>query len=136
MNSRLTIFSISVLFFLIACPSRSCFAQAASKKKISRGQNKKAIPDIVGLRLGDAKTVLRASGINIGAIVYGQIYKADTLDEFVLYRQYPPSKNADSSINYVGKNLLVDVWVENRRVNADSLIQNTRNIKGARRNDL
>ncbi len=70
---------------------------------------KMLVPNLVGLTYGEAKTLLEASGILVGAIIPDQGTK-DTLAAFI-WKQSPPRFDDQKEPVYIQSGQLMDLWV-------------------------
>jgi beta-lactam-binding protein with PASTA domain len=76
------------------------------------------VPSLIGLTVAEAKTVLEANGISIGAIIpTGHI--ADTSAAFV-YKQNPPKFNEDKEPMYIKSGQLMDLFISSEMIILDS----------------
>ncbi len=78
------------------------------------------VPSVLGLTLREAKTLLEAEGINVGAIVVDPGTK-DTLAGFI-YKQNPPKYTEDKQPNYIQSGQLMDLYVSPFMKSSDSTI--------------
>lgn len=67
------------------------------------------VPSVTGLTLGDAKVLLEANGIVIGAIIADPGTR-DTLGAFV-YKQNPPKLTEDNQPNFIQSGQLMDLYI-------------------------
>jgi len=81
------------------------------------------VPELFGITLGEAKTVLEAQGITLAAIIpTGSI--TDTAKAFI-YKQNPPARNDDGQINVIQPGQIMDVWISATAPQPDSSSVNT-----------
>jgi eukaryotic-like serine/threonine-protein kinase len=77
------------------------------------------VPNLYGLTLEEAKSVLEQKGITLAAVLpTGQI--TDTLKAFV-YKQNPDVRNDESQSNYIQPGQTMDVWISSNPPERDSL---------------
>lgn len=87
------------------------------------GEERIIVPSIIGLTLSEAKILLEASGVEIGAIIADQGI-TDTAAAFV-YQQNPPRYNEDKEPLYIQSGQLMDIWVsKEKKVIKDSTVTN------------
>lgn len=74
------------------------------------------IPELVGMTYAEAKSVLDASGVSVGALITNGAI-TDTLGAFV-FRQNPPRFNndADKILMYIQSGQLIDLWISQEPV--------------------
>lgn len=82
------------------------------------GDQQFVVPNIVGMTYSEAKSVLAANGIGIGAIVAYNI--EDTASAYI-YRQNPERYNAEKKFRYIRSGQLMDVWLQQERPVSDTL---------------
>lgn len=82
------------------------------------GQNEFAVPVIVGLTYGQARAMLSANGINIGAVVLDDGV-TDTVNAYI-YRQSPTRYDDDRKIAHIRPGQLMDVWLSLQKPAGDS----------------
>jgi beta-lactam-binding protein with PASTA domain len=73
------------------------------------GEQEYVVPNLVGMRFGEAKATLAANGIGIGAVVAHGV--EDTLAAYI-YRQNPERFNEEKKYRYIRPGQLVDVWLQ------------------------
>ena len=72
------------------------------------GEREFAVPDIIGMRFGDAKQMLESSGLGFG-VVMGDI--TDTLNSFI-YWQNPGRFDDDKKLQHIRSGQLMDVKLQ------------------------
>ncbi|MEO6229748.1 MAG: PASTA domain-containing protein [Ferruginibacter sp.] len=83
------------------------------------------VPDMVGLTFGEAKTLLEADGINLGAVIVDAGVK-DTAAAFV-YKQNPPRFTEEKRSLYIRSGQLMDLYLSAVMINTrDSTDSNTK----------
>jgi beta-lactam-binding protein with PASTA domain len=82
------------------------------------------VPNLYGLTLEEAKSVLEQKGITLAAVLpTGSII--DTLKAFV-YKQNPDVKNDESKSNFIQPGQTMDVWISSAAPAPDSLQNNSK----------
>jgi beta-lactam-binding protein with PASTA domain len=82
------------------------------------GQNEFAVPNIVGLKLIQAKAMLEANGLSILSIVAeGDV--TDSLNAYI-YKQEPNRYNGDGKVQHIRSGQTMDVWLSLQRPVTDS----------------
>lgn len=82
------------------------------------GKTEFAVPVIVGLPFGQAKALLEANGIGIGAIITtGEV--TDTLNAWI-YKQNPERFDEDGKLQHIRPGQTMDVWLQLERPVTDS----------------
>ena len=69
-----------------------------------------AVPDLFGLSLEEARTLLQANGLNTGLVI-ALPEVTDTLAAFV-YRQMPPRVTEDGRVNRIRGGQTIDLWLQ------------------------
>ena len=69
-----------------------------------------AVPDLFGLTLEEAKTLLQANGLNTGLVI-ALPDVTDTSAAFV-YRQMPPRVTEDGRVNRIRGGQTIDLWLQ------------------------
>lgn len=80
-----------------------------------------AVPDLVGMPYGEAKSLLDGNGISLGAVIAdGAI--SDTASAYVI-KQRPDRLDQDNMLIYIRSGQLMDVWISQqmRMLETDSL---------------
>lgn len=67
------------------------------------------VPDLLGLTLREAQTVLEQTGLGLAAVI-AEPGTSDTLGAYV-YKQNPPRYTEDSKAVYIQSGQLVDLWI-------------------------
>ncbi len=69
------------------------------------------VPDLIGMTFGEAKAILDADGLSVGAMITDAGI-SDTLAAFI-YRQNPPryTKDEQKMLMYIQSGQLVDLWL-------------------------
>ena len=81
------------------------------------------VPELYGITLGGAKTVLESQGITLAAIIpTGPI--TDTLKAFI-YKQNPPARNDEGQLNVIQPGQIMDVWISASAPQPDSSVIDT-----------
>jgi len=76
------------------------------------------VPELYGITLGEAKTVLESQGITLAAIIpTGPI--TDTLKAFI-YKQNPQARNDEGQLNVIQPGQIMDVWISASALQPDS----------------
>lgn len=76
------------------------------------------VPSVVGLTVAEAKTLLEANGITIGAVISTGVIR-DTATAFV-YKQIPPKFNEDKQPTYIKSGQLMDLFISPEMIILDS----------------
>ena len=78
------------------------------------------VPELYGITLGEAKTVLESQGITLAAIIpTGPI--SDTLKAFI-YKQNPQARNNEGQLNVIQPGQIMDVWISANAPQPDSSV--------------
>jgi eukaryotic-like serine/threonine-protein kinase len=86
------------------------------------GDDDMSVPDLVGMRYGEAKTYLEAHGL--GSVIIPEKNIKDTLNAFI-FRQNPERLTEDKKVNRIRQGQIIDLWLsKERRVIADSTQNN------------
>ena len=110
---------IGFLFlFIFITGNLSVFAQAVKKA---------TVPDVVGMTLKDARKIIRAKNMEIGAIIYTD-EPGNTGNLFII-KQAPAAINTKGTANLILKQKLIDLWVVSTIFLVDSLQKPPRKIK-------
>jgi len=76
------------------------------------------VPELFGITLGEAKSVLESQGITLAAIIpTGPI--TDTLKAFI-YKQNPQARNDEGQLNVIQPGQIMDVWISASTPQPDS----------------
>lgn len=77
-----------------------------------------AVPDLVGMKYTDAKTMIDAAGVNFGAkVVDPDVH--DTLNAYI-YRQSPERYTEDKRMNRIRAGQMIDIWLSVQQPSKDS----------------
>jgi len=76
------------------------------------------VPNIVGMTYSQARQILSANGIGIGAVVAYNV--EDTASAFI-YRQNPERYNEEKKYRYIRSGQLMDVWLQQDKPVSDSI---------------
>lgn len=82
------------------------------------GQNQFAVPDLTGLTLLQARTLLESNGLIVGAVIADPEVK-DTLNAFI-YKQSPPRYDDEKKLLHIRPGQMMDVWLSLQKPVADS----------------
>jgi beta-lactam-binding protein with PASTA domain len=84
------------------------------------GQNEFAVPNLVGLSLGNAKMLLQSNGLNIGSVVPNNDV-TDTLNAFIFW-QRPTRFDQDGKMMHIRAGQMIDVGVSVQKPVLDSTV--------------
>lgn len=84
------------------------------------GQNEFAVPNLIGMTLGNARTLLQSHGLNTGSVV-PDADVTDTLNAFI-HAQRPARLDQDGKIMHIRAGQMIDVWVGVQRQSPDSTL--------------
>lgn len=76
------------------------------------------VPQLIGLTVGDARTILQSQGIVLASII-GSSNVQDTASAYV-YRQNPDTKDFQGNPNYIQPGQTMDIWIQVDRPVMDS----------------
>jgi beta-lactam-binding protein with PASTA domain len=82
------------------------------------GQNQFAVPDLTGLTLLQAKTLLESNGLIVGAVIADPQVR-DTMNAFI-YKQSPPRYDDEKKLLHIRPGQMMDVWLSLQRPVTDS----------------
>ncbi|MBK9569058.1 MAG: PASTA domain-containing protein [Chitinophagaceae bacterium] len=74
------------------------------------GKREFTVPVITGMRYGDAKEILEANGIVIGAIIT-DANVSDTLNAWI-YKQNPERFGEEKRLQHIRSGQTIDVWLQ------------------------
>ena len=83
------------------------------------GQQKFPVPNLVGMTYCDARSLLRANGLDFASVI-GNEDVTDTCNAYI-YKQLPQRYDAESNFRYIRPGQLMDVWLQVDRPFVDSL---------------
>ena len=101
-----------VFLFSFVCMTGNLSVSAQAVKKTT-------VPDVVGMKVKEAKKKIRSKNMQIGAIIYAS--NAEYSDSSIVIKQNPSAKNANGTSNLILKQKLIDLWVANLQNSADTL---------------
>lgn len=87
------------------------------------GQDEFAVPDLIGLTYGEAKTILEGNGLGIGAVVFDNDVR-DSINAYV-YQQRPERMTPDNRVIRIRQGQFIDLFLGTKKPErpVDSIIQ-------------
>ena len=82
------------------------------------GKTEFVVPRIVGLTFGQAKALLEANGLVMGAVIASDI--TDTMNAYI-YKQMPERYNEDHHVQHIRPGQTMDVWLQVEKPLTDSI---------------
>jgi len=82
------------------------------------GKTEFVVPRIVGLTFGQAKALLEANGLVMGAVIASDI--SDTMNAYI-YKQMPERYDEDRHIQHIRPGQTMDVWLQMEKPLTDSI---------------
>ena len=80
------------------------------------------VPDLVGMKFGEAKTLLEQNGIGIGAVITEGIIK-DSAAAFI-FKQNPDKLNEEKQPIFIQSGQLMDVWISSQMIYLKDTVTN------------
>jgi len=118
-------------FLFVLC----CATSQAQEPGKGTSQKSIAVPDLICMSVKEAKEKLRSKGLYIGAIIPSSEIELQNLDEQMIYKQTPASKNSKGTQNYIRKGQLIDFWVVGKESIVDTLKKTVQKIRVAVKHD-
>lgn len=82
------------------------------------GESVSAVPNLVGMSYGEAKSLLASKGIDFGAIIAYPDVK-DTLNSYI-YRQNPDKFDEEGNLRTIRAGQLIDIWLSQEKPEINS----------------